>query len=74
MIIFVYSLEMQCEQHIFKTIIRRSVFLMNNTDKSIKEISDSLNFPNPSAFGTFFKKHTAASPRLFSENYCLRPK
>lgn len=47
---------------------------MNNTDKSIKEISDSLNFPNPSAFGTFFKKHTAASPRLFSENYCLRPK
>ena len=57
------------QQHIFKAIIRRSIFLMNNTDKSVKEISDSLHFANPSAFGTFFKKHTGASPRLFRNGF-----
>lgn len=58
---------MTAQQHIFKAIIRRSIFLMNNTDMSIKQISDSFHFPNPSAFGTFFKKHTDMSPRTFRE-------
>ena len=53
------------QQHVFKAIVRRSIFLMNNTDKSVKEISDSLHFPNPAAFGTFFKKQTGMSPRHF---------
>ena len=30
--------------------------------KSIKEIADILNFPNASAFGTFFKKQVGMSP------------
>ena len=55
------------QQHVFKAIIRRSIFLLNNTDKSIKQISDSLRFPNPSFFGTFFKKHVGMSPRSFRE-------
>ena len=53
------------QQHIFRAIIRRGIFLMNNTDKSVKQISDLLHFPNPSAFGTFFKKHTGLSPRNY---------
>ena len=53
------------QQHVFKAIVRRSILLLNNTDKSVKEISDSLHFPNPSAFGTFFKKQTGLSPRHF---------
>lgn len=55
------------QQHVFKAITRRSIFLLNNTDLSVKQISDSLHFPNPSFFGTFFKKQTGMSPRLFRE-------
>lgn len=55
------------QQHVFKAIVRRSILLMNNTDMSIKQISDSFHFPNPSSFGTFFKKHTGMSPRTFRQ-------
>ena len=50
------------QQLVFKAITKRAIFLIMNTDKSIKEISDSLSFPNPSAFGTFFKKQVGMSP------------
>ena len=55
---------------VFKAIIRRAIFLMTSTSKTIQEISDELNFPNASAFGTFFKKHTGLSPKHYrlSEN------
>lgn len=61
------------QQHVFKAIMRRSIFLMNNTDMSIKQISDSFHFPNPSSFGTFFKKHTGMSPRTFREKNKKKP-
>jgi len=54
------------QQLVFKAITKKAIFLINNTDKSIKEISDYLNFPNASAFGTFFKKLVGMSP----VNYC----
>ncbi len=50
------------QQLVFKAITKKAIFLINNTDKSIKEISDYLNFPNASAFGTFFKKQVGVSP------------
>ena len=50
------------QQLVFKAITKKAIFLVNNTDKSIKEISDYLNFPNASAFGTFFKKQVGMSP------------
>ncbi|MCI6830114.1 MAG: helix-turn-helix domain-containing protein [Prevotella sp.] len=50
---------------VFKAIIRRAIFLMTSTSKTIQEISDELNFPNASAFGTFFKKHTGLSPKNY---------
>lgn len=50
------------QQLVFKAITKKAIFLINNTDKSIKEISDYLNFPNASAFGTFFKKQVGMSP------------
>ena len=53
------------QQLVFKAIVRHSIFMMLNTNKSIKEISDYHHFPNISAFGTFFKKHTGLSPRHF---------
>ena len=50
------------QQLVFKAITKKAIFLVNDTDKSIKEISDYLNFPNASAFGTFFKKQVGMSP------------
>ena len=50
---------------VFKAIIRRAIFLMTSTSKTIQESSDELNFPNASAFGTFFKKHTGLSPKNY---------
>ena len=53
------------QQLLFKAIIRRSIFLMKNTNMSIQQISYELNFPTASTFGTFFKKHTGLSPKHY---------
>ncbi|MGN0068110.1 MAG: helix-turn-helix domain-containing protein [Prevotella sp.] len=55
------------QQLVFKAILRRSIFLIKNTDLSITEISDFFHFPNASAFGTFFRKQTGLSPRNYRE-------
>ena len=36
--------------------------LLKYTDKPVKEIVWQLNFPNPSVFNKFFKKHTSLTP------------
>lgn len=56
------------QQLLFQAIVRRSIYLMKNTNKTILQIASELSFPNASAFGTFFKKHTGLSPK----NYRLR--
>lgn len=48
-----------------KAIIRRSIYLMKNTNKTIQQIAGDLSFPNASSFGTFFKKHTGLSPKNY---------
>ena len=53
------------QQLLFKAIIRRSIYLMKNTNKTIQQIASDLSFPNASAFGTFFKKHTGLSPKNY---------
>ena len=53
------------QELVFRAIVRRAIFLMKNTNNTIQEISDSLSFPNPSAFGTFFKKQTGLSPKHY---------
>ena len=39
--------------------------LLRNTSKSIKEISEELNFPNQSFLGKYFKEHVGMSPSAF---------
>lgn len=39
--------------------------LLNDTDKTVKEISEYLNFPNQSYFGKWFKLHEGLSPMEF---------
>lgn len=53
------------QQLIFKAIIRRSIYLMKNTNMTIQQIASDLSFPNASSFGTFFKKHTGLSPKNY---------
>ena len=53
------------QQLIFKAIIRRSIYLMKNTNMTIQQIACELSFPNASSFGTFFKKHTGLSPKNY---------
>ncbi len=40
-------------------------FLLQNSDKSIQEISNNLNFPNQSFFTRYFKNHTGFTPTAF---------
>ena len=53
------------QQLIFKAIIRRSIYLMKNTNMTIQQIACEFSFPNASSFGTFFKKHTGLSPKNY---------
>lgn len=39
--------------------------LLKNTTKSIREISDELNFPNQSFMGKYFKEHVGMSPSQY---------
>ena len=56
------------QQLVFKAITKKAISLISTTDKSIKEIADLLNFPNSSAFGTFFKKQVGVSPTVYRQN------
>ena len=53
------------QELVFKSVIRKAISLLKNTQKSAQEISNELNFPNPSYFGTFFKKQTGLSPQQY---------
>lgn len=53
------------QELVFKSIIRKSISMLKNTQKNVQEISDFLNFPNASYFGTFFKKQTGMSPQQY---------
>ena len=38
---------------------------LKSTSKTIQEISDALNFPDPSFFSKYFKSHTGLTPKQF---------
>lgn len=40
---------------------------LHTTYKSVSEISDSLNFPNPSFFGRYFKQFTGLTPKQYRD-------
>lgn len=56
------------QEIVFKAILRRSIFLMKNSNKTIQEIANDMSFPNASAFGTFFKKQTGLSPMNYRKD------
>ncbi len=56
------------QELVFKAIVREAISLLKNTQKSVFEISEELNFPNASYFGTFFRKRTGMSPLQMRRN------
>ncbi len=46
-------------------VVRDIRYLLGRRDKSIKEISNELEFPNISFFGKYVKQHLGLSPRSF---------
>jgi len=42
--------------------------MLKSTNLTVLQISEELNFPNPSYFGRFFKKNTGMTPREYREN------
>ncbi|MCC8188347.1 MAG: AraC family transcriptional regulator [Bacteroides sp.] len=41
---------------------------LKSTTQTIQQIADSLNFPNSSFFGKYFKKHIGVSPKVYRES------
>jgi AraC-like DNA-binding protein len=48
-------------------VIRQAKSLLHNSNLSVLQISDELNFPTPSFFGQYFKKHTGMTPKKFRD-------
>ena len=48
-------------------VVKDIEYLMNHTQKSIKEIACELEFPNLSFFGKYVKKHLGMSPKAYRE-------
>lgn len=55
-------------QWITEKMLEEIRFYLKQTDLSIKQICDRLNFPNPSFFGKFVKAHLGMTPGEFRSN------
>lgn len=51
-------------------LIDNAKFIMKQSDLTLKEISEKLNFPDQSGFGRFFKANTGISPKEFRQRLC----
>lgn len=51
-----------------EALISSIKYMLKTSDKTILQISDEMNFPNPSFFGRFFKKHTGLTPVQYRES------
>ena len=40
--------------------------MLNSGEMSVQEVSDALNFPNPSFFGKYFRAYTGCSPKQYA--------
>lgn len=41
--------------------------MLSNTDMTVSQVSDHLNFPDASTFGKYFKRHACMSPKEFKK-------
>jgi len=50
---------------ITRVIVLNARLLLTSTDLTIQQVSENLNFPNPSFFSRYFKKKTGMTPKEF---------
>ena len=55
-------------QWINQAVILEAKVLLKHSDMLIFQISDELNFPNPSFFSKFFKRMTGMTPAEYQKN------
>lgn len=55
-------------QWIVRMVITEAKQLLEESDLSIKEIADQLNFPTQSFFGKYFKQYVGVSPKEYINN------
>lgn len=48
-----------------QTVMRYARTLLTSSDLTVQQISAELNFPNPSFFGQYFKRHEEITPKQF---------
>ena len=60
------------QELVFRAIIRKSIFWLKNTNKSVQEISDDLNFPNALFSGHFLRSRQGLLLRI--TGFLLRSK
>lgn len=51
-----------------EAVVLGAKILLKSTNLTIWQISEELNFPNPSYFGRFFKKNTGITPKKYRES------
>ena len=56
-----------CERDVSVITGIQAMGMLDSTNKTVAEISDEFHFPNPSSFGTFFRKQTGLSPQKYRE-------
>lgn len=55
------------KEWIVNTVIKQAKLLLNDNRLSVLQISDKLNFANPSFFNQYFKKHAGMTPKKFRD-------
>lgn len=62
---------MQALEVINRCIIDDVRRLLHNPNKSVKEISNELGFPNLSFFGKYVKRMLGMSPKAYRKSLCV---
>ena len=62
---------MQASEVIHRCIIDDVRLLLHDPDKSVKEISNELGFPNLSFFGKYVKRMLGMSPKAYRKSLCV---
>lgn len=51
------------------TVILNAKVMLKSSKYTVQQISEQLNFPNPSFFGKYFKKHVGMSPKRYKNQH-----
>ena len=56
---------MSATEWISRIVINNAKALLTGTQMTVQQISNKLNFPNPSFFGQYFLRHVGKTPKEY---------